>query len=85
MNVFSVAVKGYGIVVWDEGQWRTFSSSESLSSVLAARVENALGRIAYGYEEDVRDALLGMSGTVLLAEECDHGSGCCDEGDLTLS
>ena len=85
MDVFSVAVKGYGIVVWESGHWRTFSSSESLSSVLAARVENALEPIAYGYEEDVRDALLEMSGTLLLADECDHGSGCCDGGDLTLT
>ena len=85
MDVFSVAVKGYGIVVWEDGHWRTFSSSESLSSVMAARVENALESIAYGYEEDVRDALLEMSGTLLLADECDHGSGCCDGGDLTLT
>lgn len=81
MNVFSVAVKGYGIIVWDEGHWRTFSSSESLSAILAARVENALDPIAYGFEEDVRDALLAMSGTVLLAEECDHRPGCCEEGE----
>ncbi|MCA1588285.1 MAG: hypothetical protein LC744_06455 [Chloroflexi bacterium] len=60
--MFSVAVKGYGIVVWDDGQWRTFSASESLSAVLAARVENVLKPIAYGYEEDIRDALLGMDG-----------------------
>ena len=85
MDVFSVAVKGYGIVVWQDGNWRTFSSSESLSAILSARVENALEPIAYGYEEDVRDALLSMSGTALLAEECDHSAGCCDEGDLTLS
>ncbi len=85
MDVFSVAVKGYGIVVWQDGHWRTFSSSESLSAILAARVENALEPIAYGYEEDVRDALLGMTGTALLADECDHSAGCCDEGDLTLS
>jgi len=83
--MFSVAVKGYGIVVWDGGYWRTFASSESLSAILAARVENALGPIAYGYEDDVRDALLAMSGTVLLADECDHSPGGCDDGDLTLT
>ncbi|MGZ8513065.1 MAG: hypothetical protein ACXWWL_06475 [Candidatus Limnocylindria bacterium] len=78
-------MKGYGIVVWDDGQWRTFSASESLSAILAARVENALRPIAYGYEEDMRDALMAMAGTVLLADECGHGQGCGDEGDLTLS
>ncbi|HEX9634884.1 MAG TPA: hypothetical protein VGB34_05290 [Candidatus Limnocylindria bacterium] len=83
--VFSVAVKGYGIVVWEDGQWRTFSASESLSAVLSARVENALRPIAYGYEEDIRDALLAMAGTALLADECDHGPRCCDEGDLSLT
>ena len=77
--MFSVAVKGYGIVLYDEGQWRTFSPSESLSTILNARVENALRLIAYGYEEDIRDAMLQMSGTVLLSESCDHGPGCCDE------
>ena len=84
-RMFSVAVKGYGIVVWEDGQWRTFAASESLSSVLSARVENALSPIAYGYEVDIRDALLAMSGATLLAEECDHGPGCCDEGGRTLS
>lgn len=83
--MFSVAVKGYGIVVWDDGQWRTFSASESLSAVLSARVENALKPIAYGYEEDIRDALLAMAGTALLAEECDQEPRCCDDGDLQLS
>jgi predicted Zn-dependent protease len=83
--LFSVGVKGYGIVVWDDGQWRTFSASESLSAVLAARVEHALRPIAYGYEEDIRDALMAMAGTVLLADRCEHEQGCGDEGDLTLS
>lgn len=83
--MFAVAVKGYGIVVWNDGQWRTFAASESLSSVLAARVENALDPIAYGYEVDIRDALLSMSGTALLAEECDQGPGCCQDGDHALS
>jgi predicted Zn-dependent protease len=85
VSVFSVAVKGYGIVLWEDGQWRTFSASESLSAILAARVENALKPIAYGYEEDVRDALLAMSGASLLAEHCDHGPGCCEDGGLSLS
>ena len=41
--MFSIAVKGYGIVIWDgDGQWRTFGATESLSATLAARVEHAL-------------------------------------------
>lgn len=79
--MFSVGVKGYGIVVWEDGQWRTFSASEALSAVLSARVENALKPIAYGYEEDIRDALMAMQGTVLLADQCEHGPGCCGEGE----
>lgn len=82
--MFSVAIKGYGLVLWDEGRWRTFSASESLSAILNARVENALKPIAYGFEEDVRDALLEMSGAFLLSEGCEHGPGGCDE-DATLT
>ena len=80
--MFSVAVKGYGIVLWEDGQWRTFSASESLAATLAARVEHALEPIAYGYEADIRDALVAMPGAALLMEECGGGPGCCD-GDLT--
>ena len=41
--MFSVAVKVYGIVIWDgDGEWRTFGATESLSATLTARVENAL-------------------------------------------
>ena len=86
--MFSVAVKGYGIVLLDDrGRLRTFSPSESLSVMLTARVENAIRPIAYGFEEDIRDALLSMNGTLLLSENCghDHDGGCCDDGDLTLS
>ena len=84
--MFSVAVRGYGIVLCDEqGRIRTFSPSESLSVMLTARVENALRPIAYGFEEDIRDALLGMNGALLLSEDCDHGSGCSDDGGVTLN
>ncbi|MGI8930248.1 MAG: hypothetical protein ACR2F5_02955 [Candidatus Limnocylindria bacterium] len=82
--MFSVALKGYGIVFWKDGQWRTYSASESLSATLKARVENALKPMAYGFEEDVRDALLEMSGALLLADQCEHEPGCCEGGDPSL-
>ena len=41
--MISIAVQGYGIVIWDgDGDWRTFTPSDSMSAVLAARVEQAL-------------------------------------------
>ena len=82
--MFSVALKGYGVVFWEDGQWRTYSASESLSATLNAHVENALKPIAYGFEEDIRDALLEMSGSLLLADRCEHGPGCCGGGDPSL-
>jgi hypothetical protein len=75
--VFSVAVKGYGIVLWDEGCWRTFSPSESLAAILAVRVENAVGSTTGRHENEIRDALLQMSGAFLLAS--DFRPDCCDE------
>ncbi len=79
--MFSVAVKGYGIVIWDdEGQWRTFGANESLSATLAARVEQALESVpAWTHEHAVREALLGISGAGLLSADCEHGPGECDE------
>ena len=45
--MFSVAVKGYGIVIWDDdGMWRTYSATESMSATLSARVEIALESVA---------------------------------------
>ena len=53
--MFSVAVKGYGIVIWDgDGEWRTFSATESLSATLAARVENALEMVLTSGRRDRR-------------------------------
>ena len=78
--MFSVAVKGYGIVIWDgDGQWRTFGATESLSATLTARVENALEMVpTSGTETDVREALLMLSGSGLLSADCEHGPGECD-------
>ena len=78
--MFSVAVKGYGIVIWDgDGEWRTFGATESLSATLTARVENALESVpTLGTETDVREALLALSGAGLLSADCEHGPGECD-------
>jgi hypothetical protein len=78
--MFSVAVRGYGIVIWDgDGEWRTFGATESLSAMLAARVECALDAVpVFSTEIDVRDALLAISGAGLLSADCDHAPGECD-------
>ncbi|MGQ0607866.1 MAG: hypothetical protein ACT4OQ_05300 [Chloroflexota bacterium] len=79
--MFSVAVKGYGIVIWDGGGvWRTFGANESLSATLAARVEFALAAIpGFADEDDIREALLSISGAGLLSADCEHGPGECDD------
>ncbi len=82
--MFSVAVKGYGIVIWDDdGMWRTFSATESMSATLSARVEQALESLAQDrFSEDaVCSALLGIAGAHLLSVDCNHGpdDGCDDD------
>ena len=79
--MFSIAVQGYGIVIWDgDGDWRTFTASDSVSAMLAARVEIALGSLASPDESDeaVCSALLTIAGAHLLAADCDHAPGECD-------
>jgi len=78
--MFSVAVRGYGIVIWDgDGEWRTFSASDTLSATLSARVERALDAVPVpATETDVRDALLTITGAGLLSAECDHAPGECE-------
>ena len=75
--MFSVAVKGYGIVIWDDdGMWRTFGANESMSATLSARVELALESLEFGRrsEEDaVCSALLSIAGAHLLSVDCTHG------------
>jgi hypothetical protein len=83
--MFSVAVRGYGIVIWDDdGQWRTFGANESMSATLAARVELALDALPVGTssQDEVCSALLEISGAHLLAVDCDHGPGGCPEDEL---
>jgi hypothetical protein len=84
--MFSVAVKGYGIVIWDDdGMWRTFGANESLSATLSARVELALESLELGHrsEDAVCSALLEIAGAHLLAVDCDHGpDDCCDDDSL---
>ncbi len=84
--MFSVAIKGYGIVIWDgDGEWRTFGATDSHSAMLAARVEAALETVQVSSDDlDVRDALLSISGAGLLSAECDHAPGECD-GEIGLN
>lgn len=82
-RVFSVAVKGYGIVIWDgDGSWRTFGPTDTLSAMLAARVEYALQTVpAPADEGEAREALLAIAGAGLLSIDCDHAPGECDGED----
>lgn len=81
--MISVAVRGYGIVVWDaDGEWRTFTTSDQLSALLATRVEIAFEEHPDATSEDaVCAALLSIDGARLFAVDCDHGPGGCD-GDI---
>jgi hypothetical protein len=77
-TMISVAIRGYGIVVWDDTRGlRTYGITDRLSATLSDRVEHALGSLASTDEGAIRDALLGLSGSLLLAEDCEHGPGGC--------
>ena len=81
--MISIAVKGFGIVIWNgAGEWRTYTVSDSMSAMLSARVEQALEEVAVVPDSDeaVCSALLSIAGAHLLAVDCDHGPGGC-EGD----
>ena len=84
--MFSVAIRGYGIVIWDgDGEWRTFGATDSHSAMLAARVEAALETVpVFSDDFDVREALLAITGAGLLSVDCDHAPGECD-GEAGLS
>lgn len=79
--MISIAVQGYGIVIWNgAGEWRTYTASDSVSAMLATRVEMALGTLpsADASNEVVCSALLTIAGAHLLAIDCDHAPGECD-------
>jgi hypothetical protein len=83
--MFSVAIRGYGIVIYDDaGEWRVFSQSAALSSRLSTRVEFALQTVpAPADEREAREALLRIAGAGLLSASCDHAPGECDgEGEV---
>ena len=84
-GVFSVAVKGYGIVIWDgDGSFRTFGPTDTLSAMLAARVEYALQTVPAPADElEAREALLAIAGAGLLSIDCDHAPGECDGEEPT--
>lgn len=81
--MFSVAIKGYGIVIWqDDETFRVFSTSDALSARLATRVEYALQTVPAPIDErEVREALLSIAGAGLLSADCDHAPGEC-EGEV---
>ena len=79
--MISIAVQGYGIVIWSgAGEWRTYTASDSISAVLATRVEMALGVLPSPEQSQkaVCSALLTIAGAHLLAVDCDHAPGECD-------
>jgi hypothetical protein len=79
--MISVAIQGYGVVIWNRhGEWRAFSDSPSRSAVLSTRVDQALSEIRQAgardegreTDESVCSALLSISGAHLLAVDCGH-------------
>ncbi len=84
--MFSVAVRGCGIIIWDgDGEWRMFAVSESVSRTLGARVEFALQSIPLAANDiEVREALLSIAGAAFLSADCEHGPGECD-GEANFS
>ena len=80
-DMISVAVQGYGIVIWTGvDQWRVFAQTASHSAILSARVELALRAPVPGDVGDhgVIAALLSIRGAHLFAVDCDHELGECD-------
>lgn len=68
--MIAVAVRGYGLVVWrDADGWRTYGRSDALAATLTARVETALRTVEGDSPATVRDALLTITGSRLLAED----------------
>ena len=83
--MISVAVQGYGIVIWtDADEWRVFAPSSGRSAILSARVELALRAVVPRgrTDSDVVAALLSIRGAHLFAIDCDHAPGEC-EGEHT--
>jgi hypothetical protein len=82
--MISVAVRGYGIIIWErDGAWRAYSTTDAMSATLSARVEQALSEVEPGTQSDetVCAALLTIAGAHLMAVECDHGPGTCNAAD----
>jgi hypothetical protein len=80
-GMISVAVQGYGIVIWHGAEdWRTYAATASASAILAARVDQALRVLVPGHpsDEEVCAALLAIRGAHLFAVDCDHEPGECE-------
>jgi hypothetical protein len=79
--MISVAVKGYGVVIWDgSDHWRTFGASDVRTASLSARVDSALRTARSFADHDVLDALLSISGAELLAMGPECAEGICEHG-----
>ena len=79
--MISVAVKGYGVVIWDgSDHWRTFGATDTRTASLSARVDTALRAVRSFADHDVLDALLSISGAELLAMGPDCTEGIRDHG-----
>ncbi len=77
--MISVAVKGYGVVIWDgSDHWRTFGASDVRTASLSARVDTALRTVRSFADHDVLDALLSITGAELLAMGPECSEGLCD-------
>jgi hypothetical protein len=77
--MISVAVKGYGVVIWDgSDHWRTFGATDVRTASLSARVDSALQSVRSFADHDVLDALLSISGAELLAMGPECAEGLCD-------
>jgi hypothetical protein len=80
-TMISVAVKGYGVVIWDgSDHWRTFGASDVRTALLSARVDTALRTVRSFADHDVLDALLSISGAELLAMGPECSEGLCEHG-----
>lgn len=80
--MISIAIQGFGIVIWDgDGRWRTFAPSDAIATLLNARVELALATVPHAMPDDeaAMGALLDITGARLFAIECGHGPGECDD------
>jgi hypothetical protein len=72
--MISVAVKGYGVIIWREADdWKAFGRSDRLAATLSTRVELALDASEGQSQNAARRALLSIVGATLLMDDRDGG------------